>query len=553
MFGRAHPVRGNPSARSTDRRAREWTIPAKLGTPAPRVVAVPAAAVCIPAPTVLRASASCVLGKRPRMGSDSAPVASASPLEFDPAWGPRLREFVSSSELGSFQRMELVKDAREGVRFAQFVRDRPWPRMPSGFLDDQQHDVDAAFYAAQHCGPVSAARRSIVRYEAFCTANAHRLRSPEPYQSVSVDVVAAFLRDVSASAGRARGASDAGCSSPSVLDGLALAHVLARAPFPPELLADRRVLAAISSPAPRPAPMSAHMPLSAMLLLEDIALGGYWDEFRSSPFPWGAAMQGPFCVHTARTLWVISILSFRGVDGLRARVLPTETEEPRLPPRVEQLDGPNVSRVVVRYSSRKACLAGRKKRKGAVAPLVEFDVFVPHRGILPGVERWLHEWASSMSHRPFLFPRFKSPRAGSPLGATEWIESSMSKVHLQTAWEVLLSPIFAPAAMKAMRLTLHGPRHILPEIGKQYGMSLEERNELGRWADSNAAAGAGRAKQPSRMADLYSREGPAHDSELASRLKIIRRVSEFIGVRPWGDVVPTQLGERCSFSFLSLP
>ena len=249
----------------------------------------------------------------------------------------------------------------------------------------------------------------------------------------------------------------------------------------------------------------------------------------------------------------MSILSFRGVDALRARVLPTEVEEQQIPPRAEPLEGPNVSRVVVRFSSRKACLAGRKRKRGAVAPLVEFDVFVPHRGILPGVERWLHEWATSMLHRPFLFPRFKSPRAGSPLGATEWIETSMSKAHLQTAWEVLLSPMFSPAAMKAMRFTLHGPRHILPEIGKQYGMSLEERNELGRWADSDAAAGAGRPKQPSRMADLYSREGPAHDSELASRLKIIRRVSEFIGARPWCDVVPTQSGERCSFSFLSLP
>jgi len=268
-----------------------------------------------------------------------------------------------------------------------------------------------------HSGPVSAARRSIVRYEAFRTANAHRLRSPEPYQSVSVDVVAAFLRDVPASAGRARGASDAGCSSPSVLDGLALAHVLARAPFPPELLADRRVLAAISSPAPRLAPMSAHMPLSAMLLFEDIALGGYWDEFRSSPFPWGAAMQGPFCVHTARTLWVISILSFRGVDGLRARVLPTATDEPRIPPRVEPLEGPNVSRVVVRYSSRKACLAGRKK-KGRSGPAGRVRRFRSPSRNPSCVERWLHEWASSMSHRPFLFPRFKWPRAGSPLGAT---------------------------------------------------------------------------------------------------------------------------------------
>ena len=157
-------------------------------------------------------------------------------------------EFVSSSPVGSFQRLEFVKDAREGVRFARFVLDRPWPRAPSGFLDVQQLDVDAAFYAAQHCGSVSHARRSIVRYEAFCVANAHRLRSPDPYQSVSVDVIAEFLRGVSASAGRVRGTADAGCSSASVLDGLALAHTLARAHFPPALLADRRVIIPCSSP-----------------------------------------------------------------------------------------------------------------------------------------------------------------------------------------------------------------------------------------------------------------------------------------------------------------
>ena len=186
-------------------------------------------------------------------------------------------------------------------------------------------------YAAQHCGSVSLARRSIVRYEAFCVANAHRLRSPDPYQSVSADVIAEFLRDVSASAGHVRGTADAGCSSVPVLDGLALAHTLARAPFPPALLADRRVISGTSSPAPRPAPTSAHMPLAAMLLLEDIALGGYWDEFRASPFPRGAEMRGPFCVHTARSLWVMSVLSFRGVDALRSRVLPIVTEpSPRI-------------------------------------------------------------------------------------------------------------------------------------------------------------------------------------------------------------------------------
>ena len=130
------------------------------------------------------------------MGIDNAHAPSAPVSEFDPDWGPRVCEFVSSSPVGSFQRLEFVKDAREGVRFARFVLDRPWPRAPSGFLDVQQLDVDAAFYAAQHCGSVSLARRSFVRYEAFCVANAHRLRSPDPYQSVSADVIAEFLRDV---------------------------------------------------------------------------------------------------------------------------------------------------------------------------------------------------------------------------------------------------------------------------------------------------------------------------------------------------------------------
>lgn len=382
--------------------------------------------------------------------------------------------------MGSFQRLEFVKDAREGVRFARFVLDRPWPRAPSGFLDVQQLDVDAAFYAAQHCGSVSHARRSIVRYEAFCVANAHRLRSPDPYQSVSVDVIAEFLRDVSASAGRVRGTADAGCSSASVLDGLALAHTLARAHFPPALLADRRVISGTSSPAPRPAPTSAHMPLSAMLLLEDIALGGYWDEFRASPFPRGAEMRGPFCVHTARSLWVMSVLSSHGVDALRSRVLPLVTEpspaDQGLPP--DGSDGSNMSRIVVRYSSRKACLAGRKKKKGAVAALVEFDVFVPQRGFLPGVARWLGEWSASMMHRPFLFPRFKSPRAGSPIGATEWIESSMTKPHLQTTWGVLLSSIFDSSAIKLMRLTLHGPRHICLKSGSSWASILASETSL---------------------------------------------------------------------------
>ena len=129
----------------------------------------------------------------------------------------------------------------------------------------------------------------------------------------------------------------------------------------------------------------------------------------------------------------------------------------------------------------------------------------------------------------------------------------MSKPHLEKTWACLLSPLFDDDDRGLMRLTLHGPRHLFPEISKQYGpllFSKEDRNELGRWSGSEASAVGARVKD-SAMADLYAREGPAHDGELAIRLRVIRLVSEFISGRPWMSCVPSQKGVVASFSFLA--
>lgn len=184
-----------------------------------------------------------------------------------------------------------------------------------------------------------------------------------------------------------------------------------------------------------------------------------------------------------------------------------------------------------------------------------FDVFIPERGFRRGVERWLPGWITMMRGQPFLFQAFVSARVGRPDTASAWRGESMSKQHLMIAWRWILSPLYSTVQLKQMRLTLHGPRHLLPEISAQFGLpwfSRSDRNELGRWAGSDAAASFGRSKD-SDMADLYAREGPAHDSELRIRLKVIDMVASFIADRDWRLVVPFQRGEISSFSFLSSP
>ena len=186
---------------------------------------------------------------------------------------------------------------------------------------------------------------------------------------------------------------------------------------------------------------------------------------------------------------------------------------------------------------------------------VTFDAFIPERGFLPGVGLWLPSWLARKRGRPFIFEAFLGKPVGRPDAATAWAGVCMSKPHLEVAWAWLLSPLYSGVDLKALHITLHGPRHLLPEMTRQFGaphFSKSDRNELGRWAGSEAADDFGRRKD-SDMADLYAREGPAHDSELRVRLKAIEMGSAFIGGRPWTAVVPSHVGAGVSFSFLAQP
>ncbi len=428
----------------------------------------------------------------------------------------------------------MLKDASEGLRFALFVRDRPWPRLASGFLAEQQLDEEASFFAAQHHSMLSQARCAVSRYERYYSEFSHLMVSPDPYDTVSGDVIAALIRSASSAAASARGEADAGCSGTALLAGLAFAHTLARAPFPPDLLGERRVLTAASSPRPRKPPASAHMPLAALCLLEDQALAEHWNAARNYSSPWPTV--NPFTVQMARTFVVMALLSLRGVDGLRASVCSGVSARP-----------------ILQCSTRKAAATG-KSRRGS-APSVMFQMFIPERGVLPGVELWLPQWLDSVRGRPYIFRAFEAHRVGRPDMASSWLDSCMCKAHMIIAWEFLLSPLYSSAQLKAMHLSLHGPRHLLAEVAKQFGpshFSALDRNELGRWSGSESSSDFGRAKV-SGMADVYAREGPAHDSELRVRLKVLSRLSDFLASRQWSAVVPAQQGVAVSFSFLSQP
>ncbi len=92
-------------------------------------------------------------------------------------------------------------------------------------------------------------------------------------------------------------------------------------------------------------------------------------------------------------------------------------------------------------------------------------------------------------------------------------------------------------------------RKALPEIARQFACSREERTKLGRWSGSVAAAAFFVRSKVSLKGDRYAREGPAHDSELSFRFLVIARVSAFIGLAAWRDVVSLSAGRNRVFLF----
>jgi hypothetical protein len=249
----------------------------------------------------------------------------------------------------------------------------------------------------------------------------------------------------------------------------------------------------------------------------------------------------------AQSFVVMIFLAFRGIDVRRAFV-------------PEFINGVPPSRRVVRCAGTKKGGSGKGKKGGA--QLVFFDAFLPTHGVLPGVDLWLDEFMLKAQGKPGLFMSFKAPRgsAGRFFAATSWCDFVMSKEHIKLVFDDLLglevpSADFALSAadIAASQITLHGPRHILNEIGVQLKFPKERLNNLGRWAGSDAKKEVGKSKvATAEMVDCYARDGPQHDAEVEIRSDIISSLRSFLeNDDKWWKKVPAQKGEPVVFSFLS--
>jgi len=148
-------------------------------------------------------------------------------------------------------------------------------------------------------------------------SNAYQMLSATAVLKFLKFLVSRFIRAASLAAAATRGDADAGCSGSFVLDGLAAAFTLS-----PEL---HFLLSCFSS--------SCHCP-ALSYEVGPYAVGRYafvkryspwrvWVTYRSTPFPWKTEWRCEYCVQTVLSLWVMAILSLRGVDGLRSRVVPS--------------------------------------------------------------------------------------------------------------------------------------------------------------------------------------------------------------------------------------
>jgi hypothetical protein len=291
--------------------------------------------------------------------------------------------------------------------------------------------------------------------------------------------------------------------------------------------------------------VSAHLSLAGWLKLEDLALDAeMWAKSRSYPQTMELNEFGRFL---AQAFLVMILVAYRGIDAQRAYV--PEFREGVPPPRH-----------VVRCSGTRKGGSGKGKKGGA--QLVFFDTFVPPRGVLPGVDLWLEDFMKKAQGKPALFMSFKTDRgnAGRFSKATRWDDVAMSKAHMKMVYDDLLG-LAVPSAdyalteadITASKITLHGPRHILNEIGVQLKFPKERLNNLGRWAGSDAKKEVGKSKvTDAEMVMCYARDGPQHDAEVEIRTDIVDSLRKFLGGNDkWWLKVPAQKGEPVVFSFLS--
>ena len=122
----------------------------------------------------------------------------------------------------------------------------------------------------------------------------------------------------------------------------------------------------------------------------------------------------------------------------------------------------------------------------------------------------------ALPRRDFLFPAVRKPRSASVLDPrAEMVDTpAKSSEVIEVMRAILRMPPLSLTAKESKRISGHSLRHVLPTLARVFGLSVEERNELGRWAAAVQAT-----LRRSALPNTYSAE-----AESCRVLEILRKL-----------------------------
>ena len=194
----------------------------------------------------------------------------------------------------------------------------------------------------------------------------------------------------------------------------------------------------------------------------------------------------------------------------------------------------------------------RGSKPKTMAQLRPFPLPVPNVGIDGKRIEWLAGWAQRrlLGGWKFVLPSVTIRR-----GNITRAEGAAAAADAVRVWELLLlrCPLRVSSDQaRAMTLSGHCFRHLLPDISRVMGLPLEDRNELGRW--DGAVSRPSGVNPPSReeqlaasrrkksCANVYSSGAAAVARQCRIRHMVCQFIASCVGSRPWSAVVPLQLG-----------
>ena len=150
------------------------------------------------------------------------------------------------------------------------------------------------------------------------------------------------------------------------------------------------------------------------------------------------------------------------------------------------------------------------------------------------------DWSASpalavASDRDFMFRAVKVPRKGTiadPHAVLLSKPASSANVVRALRWVLTLPPL-SMTALEARSFSGHSLRHLLPTLARFFGLSIEDRNELARWAAAADTKGR-RASMP----NLYASEAEAPRILAIQRDIFARLVSLLCSARSTACLVP---------------